>query len=127
MPEADDDPEKASVKITITNKDAKLGAATEGKLPAVTFTQLFRFSTRLEIWLNILGVAAALLAGAAQVKCYILASSVLSSSYRCPLRSKEFLSMNSLCFPCSLVVSLLRSSASGSTVSFLQTMLAKDD
>lgn len=32
----------------------------------VTFTQLFRFTTRFEIFLNFVGVVAAIVAGAAQ-------------------------------------------------------------
>lgn len=37
------------------------------KILSVTFTQLFRFSTRLEIFLDFVGVVAAVGAGAAQV------------------------------------------------------------
>jgi len=39
----------------------------EENIPPVSFTQLFRFSTRLEIFLDFIGIIAALGAGAAQV------------------------------------------------------------
>ncbi|KAF8320495.1 P-loop containing nucleoside triphosphate hydrolase protein [Clavulina sp. PMI_390] len=51
-------PSEAKVDITPT--------APEEKLPDVSFFQLFRFSTRLEVTLNIIGALAALLAGASQ-------------------------------------------------------------
>lgn len=55
-----DDTEADKVVITV-GKDVK------DAIPPVSFLSLFRFSTRLEIVLDIIGVVAALAAGAAQV------------------------------------------------------------
>lgn len=111
MSKTDSDDTSVKIDVVVEKKPTA-----EEKLPPVSFTQLFQFSTRLEIALDFLGVAAALLAGAAQVE-YPLLSNKLWSCLSTGCRSDESVNRISLSFHFSLGASPPHLSASELMVS----------
>jgi hypothetical protein len=74
-----------AVKIDVVHnaRSTTAAAAENGSdigLKPVSFRSLFRFSTRFELFLDSIGVCAAVIAGAAQVRSFILSSFYLQTS-----------------------------------------------
>jgi hypothetical protein len=61
--------EKHDVKIDVGDATGTTSDS-DPNLPPVSFTSLFRFSTRLEIILDFIGIFCAVVSGAAQVRFY---------------------------------------------------------
>ena len=71
-------PDAVKINMAHTARRPTTAAVENGSdigLKPVSFRSLFRFSTRLELFLDSIGVCAAVIAGAAQVRSFVLSSS----------------------------------------------------